>query len=439
MVILMSQILPILALLCGVLFMMLGVGLHGVLLPIRGTDANFTSYDLGWLGAGYAIGFTIGCIVIPHLVRRVGHVRTFGALMAIVTVTILLTGLDTSPLFWIILRSISGFCIAGCYMVVESWLNERSSNESRGSIFSIYTVVALAALMGGQYMLVLDDVIENPLVLFMICAMLYALAVVPTAVSKAQSPAPLTHVKLDLRKLYFNSPSAFVGAFICGIISAAWISFGPVFGSRVDMSNAEIATLLGVTMIGSLIFQYPLGRLSDIIDRRYVMVLAGIVGVCAGTALSFLGAMHNFSILFYGSAVCYGAVIFSIYSLVIAHANDYADAGDFVETSSGMLIVYGLGTIAGPLMTAFAMDMLGPSGVFTTTTIAHLAIAAYALYRTFRRDRAKESDRGEFQSTGLTKAHTPESYALDPRSDESESEEESLEQPEMLAPIKVES
>ena len=139
MVILMSQILPILALLCGVLFMMLGVGLHGVLLPIRGTDANFTSYDLGWLGAGYAIGFTIGCIVIPHLVRRVGHVRTFGALMAIVTVTILLTGLDTSPLFWIILRSISGFCIAGCYMVVESWLNERSSNESRGSIFSIYT------------------------------------------------------------------------------------------------------------------------------------------------------------------------------------------------------------------------------------------------------------------------------------------------------------
>ena len=130
--------------------------------------------------------------------------------------------------------------------------------------------------------------IENPLVLFMICAMLYALAVVPlSAVSKAQSPAPLTHVKLDLRKLYFNSPSAFVGAFICGIISAAWISFGPVFGSRVDMSNAEIATLLGVTMIGSLIFQYPLGRLSDIIDRRYVMVLAGVIGVCTGYGIKF--------------------------------------------------------------------------------------------------------------------------------------------------------
>lgn len=435
----MSQLLPVLALLSGMLFMMLGVGLHAVILPIRGAEANFTSYDLGWLGTGYAIGFMIGCLLIPHLVRRVGHVRTFSTLMSILTVSVLLLAFGDSALFWILLRSLSGFCIAGCYMVAESWLNERSSNESRGAIFSIYSMVALGAFMIGQYMLVLDDIIVNPLTLFMLCAILYALAVVPTAVSKAQSPAPLTHVKLDLKQLYFNSPAGFIGAFLCGIISSSWVSFGPVFGARMNMETTEIATLLLVTVTGSLIFQYPLGRLSDYIDRRYVMILAGFIGVAAGTMMTVFSQAQTFNIFFYLSAICYGAVIFSIYSLVIAHANDHADTGDFVQISSGMLIIYGFGTVAGPLFTAYAMDILGPSGLFTTTTIAHLLFAGYAFYRIFRRNRASESDRADFQATGLTRLHTPESYALDPRADDlSPTDDESLDQLPMPAPVKVE-
>ena len=432
------QILPILALLCGMFFMMLGVGLHGVLISIRGDAAGFSSYDLGLIGTSYAIGFMLGCILVPHLVRRVGHVRAFSALVAILTVSALLNGIHTSAVFWIILRSLSGFCISGCYMVAESWLNERSTNDARGSVFSIYTMVSLSALLAGQYMLVLDDEAwASGAKLFMICSILFVLAVVPTAVSRAQSPTPLTHVDLNLRTLFNNSPAAFIGAFLCGIISSAWVNFGPIFGKRIDMTNTEIATLLAVTIIGSVLFQYPLGRLSDKIDRRYVMVIAGFIGVASGSLMAYFSQSGNLGTLFYLSAIGYGAVIFSIYSLVIAHANDYADSGDFVQISSGMLILYGSGTVAGPLLTAFMMDILGPSGVFTTTTLTHLCFASYAFYRTFRRERAGKEDRTDFKTTGMTRTHTPESYTLDPRSEESIDTEES-DLPPMPPPIKVE-
>ena len=182
------QIIPILALLGGMVFLMLGSGLHGVLIPVRGDLEQFTSFQLGWVGTGFAVGFTIGCLLIPRLVRRVGHVRTFSTLTAIMSATMLMNGLVVDSVLWIVLRAVTGFCLAGCYMVAESWLNERVTNEMRGTMFSIYAMTTMVAMMGGQYLLVVADPTKETL--FMIGAILYALAVVPTAVSKAQSPAP---------------------------------------------------------------------------------------------------------------------------------------------------------------------------------------------------------------------------------------------------------
>ena len=426
------HILAIFALLGGMVFLMTGFGLHGVLIPIHGVRAGFSSFELGWIGTGLAIGFTLGCILVPRLVRRVGHVRTFSTLTAILSVSILLNGLYKEPYFWILLRGVSGFCIAGCYMVAESWLNERVSNEIRGSVFSIYAMVTMVSIMMGQYMLIFDE--ESTRTLFMIGAILYALAVVPTAVSKAQSPAPLTHVELDLKGLFYNSPAAFVGAILCGVISSAWTTFGPVFGQQMNMTSAQIATLLAAAMGGSALFQYPLGRLSDRIDRRYAMVIAGIVGIASGTLITSLSDSGVSWILFI-AAIFYGGVIFSIYSLVIAHSNDYASSGDFVKISSGMLILYGFGTMVGPLFTAQMMNLVGPSGVFMTTTLAHFGFGSYALYRTFRRSRVTEEERTDFQTLGITRTQTPETYNLDPRSDEmSDDEEEEVSLP---PPVKV--
>ena len=431
-----AQIRAIIALLFGMSFMMMASGLHGVLIPVRGDLESFSSFQLGWIGTGFAFGFTIGCLLIPRLVRRVGHIRTFSTLTALLSVSILMNALFVDAALWIVLRAASGFCIAGCYMVAESWLNERTSNEMRGSMFSIYAITTMVGMMAGQYMLVLADV--KATTLFMLGAILYALAVVPTSVSKAQSPAPLNEVDLKLTSLFSNSPAAFVGAILCGIISSAWTVFGPVFGQQSGMSNASIATLLVCAMVGSVMFQYPLGRLSDLIDRRYAMAIAGMIGIMTGTLMTTMAEQGQYGLPFYLAVVAYGGVIFSIYSLVVAHANDFAEPGDFVKVSSGLLILFGLGTMAGPLIAAQMMDWTGPSGVFATTTVAHLLFASYAIYRSFRRKGVQAEQQSDFQTVGMARNQTPESYRLDPRSMESvgDGEEDAL--PPMPPPVRVE-
>ncbi len=408
------QIIPILALLGSMVFLMLGGGLQAIVIPVRGQIEGFSAFQLGWIGTGWAIGFTIGCIVVPHLVRRAGHVRTFATLVALLSISVLLNGLVVEANFWILLRALSGFCFAGCYMVAESWLNERVSNDMRGQMFSIYAITTMVAMAAGQYLLVAAS--PTTQTLFMIGAILYALAVVPTSVSKAQSPAPLTDVKLDIPAIFRNSPAAAIGALMSGVISSAWTNFGPVFGQQVGLGSAAIASLLAVAMAGSVVFQYPLGKLSDMIDRRYVMTIAGIIGVLFGTIMTGLTTSGDYGTLFFICVFGYGGVIFSIYSLAVAHGNDYVEADNFVKTSSGLLILYGGGTMIGPLFTAQLMDLFGPSGVFTTTTIAHLILGAYALYRSFRRARVDEEQRTDFRVIGTARAQTPESYALDPRS-----------------------
>ena len=408
------QLGALIALLVGMAFLMMGGGLQGILIPVRGQIEGFTPFQLGWIGTGWAFGFTLGCVAVPHLVRRAGHVRTFSTLTALLSVSVLLNALFVEANFWIVLRALSGFCFSGCYMVAESWLNERSSNDERGSILSVYAITTMAAMAGGQYMLVLAEPSRETL--FMLGAILYALAVVPTAVSKAQSPAPLTNVNMDLKGLFHTSPAATVGALMSGVISSAWTNFGPVFGQQAGMSSALIASLLAAAMLGSMLFQYPLGKLSDRIDRRYVMVLAGVIGIGAGTLMTILSASSTFNTVFFAAVVLYGGVIFSIYALAVAHANDYADPSDFVKVSSGLLMIYGFGTMIGPLFTAQLMDMLGPSGVFTATTIAHAIFAAYALYRTFVGKQASEDHHTDFHTLGLARSNTPESFVLDPRS-----------------------
>ena len=226
------QLGPILALLGGMVFLMLGGGLQGILISIRGELEGFTAFQLGWIGTGWAVGFTVGCILVPHLVRRVGHVRTFSTLTAMLSISILLNALIVEAISWIGLRAISGFCFAGCYMVAESWLNERVTNDQRGRLFSIYAITTMVAMAAGQFLLVTAEPQRETL--FMIGAILYALAILPTAVSKAQSPAPLTNVNLDIPSLFRNSPAAAFGAFCSGIISSSWTNFGPIFGQQID-------------------------------------------------------------------------------------------------------------------------------------------------------------------------------------------------------------
>ena len=410
------QIVPIGALLLGMGFLLAAGGLHAILIPVRGQIEGFSNTAIGWIGAGYAIGFTAGCLLVPHVVRRVGHIRAFSALTAIMAVNMLVCALLVNEFAWLLLRLMAGFSFAGCYMIAESWLNERVSNAQRGMIFSIYAIVTQGGMMAGQFMLTVAEPSRETL--FMLGAILYALSLVPTAVTKAPAPAPLNKVRIDVRKLFARSPAAFVGAVLSGTISSAWSNFAPVYGRDVGLSNAGIASLLAIAMIGSVLLQLPVGRLSDRIDRRYAIVLVCMFGAGIGFALTALTAAGSFGLAFYVVIALYGGAIYSIYALIVAHANDYADSGDFVETASGLLILYGFGTMIGPLVTAQLIDLTGPSGVFTTTTVAHGLLAAYALWRTFRRPAPDEQS--DFGRLPVARAQTPETYALDPRSDETD-------------------
>ena len=321
-------------------------------------------------------------------------------------------------------------------MVAESWLNERVSNDQRGQMFSIYAITCMASMAAGQYLLVVAEPSRDTL--FMLGAILFALALIPTSVSRAQSPAPLNKSELDIKGLFLSSPAAAVGAFVAGVISATWTTFGPVYGQQVGMSSAMIASLLAAALAGSAIFQFPLGKLSDLIDRRYVMVLAGIIGIIAGSVMTALSAKGEFGTLFFVAVFLYGGVIFSIYSLAVALANDRA-GDDFVKVASSVLLIYGIGTMVGPLVAAQIMSVVGPAGVFTTTTIFHALFGGYALYRTFRRERVGEEDREEYQGVRFGQSATPESYYLDPlvQSDPYQLEAED-ELPSMPPPVKVE-
>lgn len=408
-----ADILPIVSLLLSTFFLMAGAGLQGILLPVRASIEGWSAYEIGLMGTGYAVFFTMGCIVMPTIVRSAGHVRAFSSLAALLAISVLLNGLIVHPVAWILARGLAGFALAGAYMVIESWLNERVTNDTRGRIFSLYMVISMAAMIGGQFAMPLAR--PELAAGFMICAILYALAVIPTALSRAESPKPLTQVRLDLRTIYRNSPAAVMGVFASGILSGAWTNMAPVLGQKIGLSTAEISTLLVSTMAGGAVLQVPLGRLSDRIDRRAVMVLAGLIGLGASTfALTFWSG--NVLALF-AIAFVMGGVIYPAYSLAVAHANDFADASDFVKISGGLLILYGFGTMGGPMLAAWLMERGGPSGIFLATGGAHVALAGYAAFRMMRRQALPAEVREDFQSVPFARTQTPASFKLDPRAE----------------------
>ena len=403
----------VLALLCGTAFLLMASGLHGLLLPLRGGLEGFSVASLGLLGTTWAGGFVAGCLFAPRLVRRVGHVRAFGCFAASAAIIALLSGIYIDAVSWIILRTFTGFSMAGAFMVIESWLNERATNESRGKIFGLYMMVNYGATMSGQMMVANGDIRSDHL--FMITGILFCLALIPTAMSTAVSPKPLTEVQLDLKALYRNSPAAFVGCILIGIANGAWGTLGAVFGAKSGISTPEIALMVSVTIAAGALMQIPVGRISDLIDRRYV--LAGVASLAAlvGLAAFIIGPSNGKVIIVMTG--CYGALAYALYPVAVAHANDHATSESFVKVSSGLLLLYGFGTMLGPLLAAAAMDIFWPSGLFAITALAHISITGYALFRSRRRASVPKSEKEQFKSMPSVKSATPEGMNLDPRAE----------------------
>jgi MFS family permease len=410
----MSSVLKIYALFIGSALLMFGGGLQGLLLSVRGAQEHFPVFALGLIGTGWSVGFVTGSIVVPKIVQNVGHIRAYSVMAAIGTVTILLNLLMINDVAWILLRALSGFCFAGAAMIVESWLNEVAENHNRGTVFSIYVTVNMASSTIGQLAMSITGV--TGFLPFVIGAISFICAVLPTALTSSPQPKPLASTKLDLRLLYRTSPLAVIASFSVGMANGTFGTLAPVYGNQQGLDASGIAFLFSITAILGALGQIPFGRLSDRIDRRIVMIGLSALASATGAVMVILNPTP--SPLLYILFGLYGLAANPIYAVAVAHANDFARQGEFAKVAGGMLLILGLGLAIGPVVASTIMSLYEPVGLFIVTATFHGALAIAAFLRMRIRPVRDASGRVRFRPMSTDKAASPESVVLDPRSDE---------------------
>ena len=418
----MASVVKVYALFLGSALLMFGGGLQGLLLSVRGAEEGFSLLSLGLIGTGWSVGFVSGSLIVPLVVRNVGHIRAFSVMAAIGTVTILLNLLMINDISWIVLRALSGFCFAGAAMIVESWLNEVADNRSRGTTFSIYVTVNMCSSVLGQFAMSITGTAGY--VPFVLGAISFICAVLPTALTSTPQPRPLSSARLDLRLLYGTSPVAAIAAFSCGMANGTFGTLAPVYGYAQGLDASGIAFLFALAAILGALGQIPFGRLSDRIDRRLVII--GLSGFAALVALVMVVLNPVAGWPMYVLFAAYGFAANPLYAVAVAHANDFAKEGEFAKIAGGMLLTLGIGLAIGPAIASMIMGAFAPVGLFVVTGIFHAILAIAAILRMRIRHAPDAADRAPFQPMSSEEQVTPETVALDPRADIADIEEATL-------------
>ncbi len=369
---------PVATLLFSAAILLTGQGLQATLLPVRASLESFSTLAIGGMGAAYFFGFTMGCLKGGDLVRRVGHIRVFLAMSAMASAAPLLHGLVVEPIAWGILRFLTGFCLSSLYMVIESWLNESSDNSNRGAIFSAYSMITLTMMASGQMMTLLYE--PTGLQLFVITSVLFSIGAVPIALSVAPSPARPARTSIDLPRLFAVSPSGTIGCLVAGLANGSFWSLAPVYAGAVGDAVSMAAWFMAAVVIGGAVTQWPLGLLSDRFGRRKILVAAAFLAALVGLALALLVPQLGFGSALLLAAM-WGGVAFPVYSISVAYANDYADRSEYVRVSAGLLLVYGLGAIAGPFIASVLITLFDAGGLFGFSAVTHLLLIAFISYR----------------------------------------------------------
>lgn len=403
-----KKLLPLIALLSGSGFLFFAGGINGLILPVRGAHEGFSAFSLGLLGTGWAVGYVLGCIYAPRLVSQVGHVRSFGAMAAVASLSVLLSALIVTPTAWIILRSLAGFAFAGAAMIVEGWLTDKTDAKSRGTVFGMYTMVNLAASTMGQVSLAVSGSIG--IEIFIVAGIFYSLALLPTAISASITPTPIVEAKLDIKELWRNSPIAIVAITFVGITNGAFGTLGAVYAKDVGLSITEISIFMSATILAGALAQIPIGYLSDHMDRR--LVLMGVCAVALIADVAFVLATDYSAAHLIILACVFGATIFSMHPILIAHANDHASPGSSLKVSGGLLLMLGIGSIVGPIAAGILMSTTGPSGLFLLITVAHAIIILFTIARMLIRNAVDRKDKGYFVFFNPTRNSTPQTSVL---------------------------
>ena len=367
-------------LMLGILLIMLGNGMHFTLIGLRGGIEGFSAAELAIVTSAYFLGFLSGARITPVMIRSVGHVRVFAALGSFMSAGLIAFPLLTEPWAWTILRILIGFCMSGIYVAAESWLNNAATNETRGKVLSAYMIAQTLGIIGAQGLLALGDAATS--VLFICASILVSVSFAPILLSATPVPAAEVARAMPMRKLFTGSPLGTVGIFLLGSIYATQSGMGAVFGSQIGMAASQIALFVAMLFAGALLLQYPIGWLSDRMDRRKLILGASVVGMIF-CALGWATAGGIWFLMI--SAFFAGGVTTPLYALFLAYTNDSLAAEDMPAASGGLVFTFGLGAIAGPLATGWAMQGFGPFAFWLVLSATFAAIALYALYRMTQR------------------------------------------------------
>ena len=368
---------------------MLGDGLQGTLLAVRADQEGFSTTVTGIIMSAFYVGFLSGSILTPKFMVQVGHIRVFAALAALASSAILVHALFVHISAWIALRLISGFCFAGLYVVAESWLNERASNQTRGKLLSLYMVVTYGGVGLGQLLLN----VANPLdfTLFILTSVLISIAVVPLLLSGGSAPAFEESVNIKLRELFKISPLGIFGMFVVGLVTATFFALGPVYAQRIGLDLKQTSYFMAFAVVGTVILQWPIGALSDRYDRRLILTVVTLLTGVAGFACIVFSSQSI--IYLYFAVAAFAGLALPLYSVCIAYTNDHLHPSQMIAASGALVLVSGLGAVSGPLIVAVAMDYFGHNSFFWCMGLAHFGTGLFALYRMTKRATPKDQQR----------------------------------------------
>lgn len=393
------------ALFLGLGLIMLGNGLQGSLLGLRASLEGFGVTATGLIMSGYFIGLLVGAAIMPKFVARVGHVRSFGAMASLASTSILVHVVVIDPWIWWSMRLVTGFAFAGLYIVTESWLNDASENNTRGRLLSLYMLISLGGMAGGQFMLNIAN--PSSYELFVLISLLVSIAVIPILLSVSKAPEFNTFESVSVLQLYKVSPLGVFGMLINGIMMGAIFGMGAVYAAGLGLSVREISYFMFALVVGGAVLQYPLGKLSDVMGRRQVIIGACVAGIAACLiAPEVAGGSWRFYLI----VALVGGFATPLYALCIAHTNDYLSPSQMVAASGTLVLVGSIGAILGAPITALAMDNFGSQAFFHAVGIAMAVICLFALWRTTQRSALASADTADF----VIMAPTPMSAALNP-------------------------
>jgi len=371
------------ALFFGFALISLAHGLQGTLIGVRAVVEGFSFISTGFIVAGYYVGYLTGSIVIPIFLKRVGHIRVFAALASLASIAILLHSVFIEPYMWFFIRILTGISLAGIFVIMESWLNDKSTNKTRGQILSIYMIITFVFLGMGQFLLNLSDPAKVDL--FILVSILLSLALLPILLSVSEAPNITNPKKFSLKKLFVISPLGFVGAFFTGLAHSAILGYGAVFAAAKGFGIFEISIFMVIVTSFGALFQWPIGYISDKIDRRIILIAVTLIA--SALSLFIVASSYISLIVFFLLLAIYSGMSLPMYSLTIAHINDFLQQNEIIGASSAFAILVGLGAICGPITASFFMNIIGPDGFFIYLFIVHGLLGLFGLYRVAKRSK----------------------------------------------------